>query len=737
MATIPENQLNDAAAGDAVRLADYLVVLAENWRLIAVVTAMGLFVGVLYAFLSHPIYRADAMIQVEDNSGSAKDALGELASIFDTKATAAAEIELIRSRMVVGEAVRQLHLDIEVRPRYFPIVGAWFARRTGRDGVAAPMLGLKRFAWGGERIVVSKFDVPDVWNRKAFVLKATKNQSYELYDEDANLVLQGKVGVEANGALKDKGMAHIVVEQLVARPETEFQLMRTSTLATIDAIQKSLTIDEKTKDSGIIGLKLDGSDNARTTETVNAIARNYVKQNIDRKSAEAEHTLSFLDQQLPQLRKELDKAEDRYNAFRNKNGTVDLSEESRLLLQQIVDNKTKLLDLQQQRLGLAERFAATHPSIAALDAQIKAMQAAQDTLTRRISMLPDTEQTALRLLRDVRVNTELYSNLLNSAQQLKIVKAGQVGNVRVVDYAELAERPFRPNRPVVVALATVLGLFAGVIAAYVRKALYGGVEHSEEIESIGLPVYGVVPHSEKQRQIHRGLQVSNADARVLAVEAPTDVAIEGVRSLRTALQFALINAENNIVMVTGSRPEVGKTFISSNLSAVLAATGKRVLLIDADMRRGDVHSYFGLKRRSGLSDVISGAALDSVIVRDIVPGLDVLLNGMSPPNPSELLMSEQFRALLDYGSRHYDIVIVDTPPVLAVTDCVLIGKHAATTLLVVRHGFHPLSEIRESVKRLRNGGVVVKGALFTDVPQRRVGYGTYYAGYYGYESKAS
>ncbi|HDR9055992.1 TPA: polysaccharide biosynthesis tyrosine autokinase [Burkholderia vietnamiensis] len=737
MATIPENQFNDATAGDTVRLADYLVVLAESWRLIAVVTAMGLFIGVLYAFLSHPIYRADAMIQVEDNSGSAKDALGELASIFDTKATAAAEIELIRSRMVVGEAVRQLHLDIDVRPRYFPVIGEWLARRNVSDSVAAPMLGMKRFAWGGERIVVSKFEVPGALNRKEFSLKPTSNQSYDLYDPDANLVLRGRVGVEASSVLKDKGVVRVLVEQLVARPGTEFVLMHTSTLATIDAIQKSLTIDEKTKDSGIIGLKLDGSNNARTTETVNAIARNYVKQNIDRKSAEAEHTLTFLDQQLPQLRKELDKAEDRYNAFRNKNGTVDLSEESRLLLQQIVDNKTKLLELQQQRIALSERFAPTHPSVAALDAQIKAMQSAQDTLTRRVSTLPDTEQTALRLLRDVRVNTELYTNLLNSAQQLKIMKAGQVGNVRVVDYAELAERPFRPNRPVVVLLATMFGLFAGVIAAYGRKALYGGVEHSEEIESIGLPVYGVVPHSEKQRQISRGSQIGKDKARVLAVEAPTDVAIEGVRSLRTALQFALINAENNIVMVTGSRPEVGKTFISSNLSAVLAATGKRVLLIDADMRRGDVHTYFGLDGRAGLSDVIGGADFDRIVVREIVPGMDVLPHGMLPPNPSELLMSEQFRAVLDHGSRHYDIVIVDTPPVLAVTDCVLIGKYAATTLLVVRHGFHPLSEIRESVKRLRNGGVIVKGALFTDVPQRRVGYGTYYAGYYGYESNAS
>jgi len=227
-----------------------------------------------------------------------------------------------------------------------------------------------------------------------------------------------------------------------------------------------------------------------------------VQQDIDRKSAEAEHTLAFLDQQLPQLRTELDQAEQRYNTFRNKEGTVDLSEESRLLLQQIVENKTKLVDLQQQRAELATRFTAAHPAVAALDAQIAQLQSVQGGLTRNVSTLPDTEQTALRMLRDVRVDTELYTNLLNSAQQLRIVKAGQVGNVRVVDYAEPADDPVRPQRALLILISTGLGLVLGILAAFTRKTLYGGVQNTTEIESLlGVPVCAVVPRSNLQIRV--------------------------------------------------------------------------------------------------------------------------------------------------------------------------------------------------------------------------------------------
>ncbi|AIO30926.1 exopolysaccharide transport family protein [Burkholderia cenocepacia] len=724
----------DAAHVEDVHLSDYLMIVQESWRLIAAVAACTLLIGALYAVVAKPVYRADVMIQVDDSTGSVNDALGQLASIFDSKQTASAEIELIRSRLVVGQTVRALHLDISAVPRYFPLVGSLIARRASGSTPASPLFGLKRFAWGGEKVEVTSFDVPEQLYDVPFTIIALSDDRFELHDEDDNVVLKGRVGelaTTASGAVRA-----LRISRLVARPGTEFVVKRASTLDTVNKLQNDLVIAEKTKQSGVIGVSLDGPDSQRTAQIINTIASAYVQQNIDRKSAEAEHTIAFLDQQLPVLRKQLDDAENRYNAFRNQNGTVDLTEESRLLLQQIVDGKTKLADLQQRRVELAQRFTPSHPAIASLDAQIKSLQDQQSQLNRHVENLPNTEQSALRLLRDVRVDTQLYTNLLDSAQQLRILKAGQVGSVRVVDYAVAQDLPVKPKRVLVIVAALVLGVIAGVAVAFLRKTLFGGVEQSEEIERVlELPVYASIPHSETQTRLSRAIRSTPAGQQyVLATTAPNDVAIEGLRSLHTALQFGLVDASNNILVITGPRPAVGKSFTSVNLAAVLASSGKRVLLVDADMRRGDVHSYFGVSRQPGLSDVIAGVALENALLREVLPGLDLLPKGTLPPNPVELLMSTRFKTLLDEIQARYDLVIIDTPPILAVTDAALIGRYAGATLLVVRHGRHPVPELLESANRLRISGVTLKGALFSEVPKRRVGYGAYYSSYYGYES---
>ena len=721
----------ELSESDEVHLSEYINIVRDGWRVVAAIAGAFLVIGILYAFLATPIYRADAMIQIEDGTSSANDALGQLASLFDTKQTAAAEIELMRSRLVIGQVVQKMHLDISARPQYFPLFGAAVARSAGATAPAAPWFGLSRFAWGGEQIAVSRFDVPEESYDKKFTLIASQNGTYQLKSDDGQIVVSGRVGALSRGGAAQNAIA-LQVDSMVARPGTQFDLRRASTLDTINKLEQRLTIVEKTKQSGIVGVTVDGADRRSITEIVNAVAAAYVQQNINRKSAQAEHTLGFLEEQLPVLRKQLDEAEDRYNTFRNQNGTVDLTEESRLLLQQIVDNKTKLIELEQQRIEMAQRFTRSHPTVIALDSQIASLGGQQAQLGKRVGALPDTEQSALRLLRDVRVNTQLYTNLLNNAQQLRILKAGQTGSVRVVDYAVDQIEPVKPKRPLVIALALLLGLVAGVTTTFARNALFGGVEDSEEIERVlGLPVYATIPHSDAQVRTEEENRHSPKSTRqVLAASAPNDIAIEGIRSLSTSLQFGLLETANNIIAITGPSPGVGKSFTSINLAAVLAASGQRVLLIDGDMRRGDVHRQCGIARHPGLSNVIAGFDVEKAISHKLLPNLDVLPKGSVAPNPAELLMSKQFGALMDELSARYDIVVIDTPPILAVTDAALIGRYAGATLLVARHGHHPMPELVEAATRLRNAGVALKGALLTDVPRGKRGRATYY----GYET---
>ena len=733
-----DTRYSDVSTGDELRLSDYLAAVLGNWKLVTLVMLVAVALGTAYAFIAPPTYKADALIQVEEsnnnNNNANANAVQTVSQMFDAKSTTAAQIELLRSRLVVDDTVRRLHLDITAAPRYFPFVGGMVTSVLSTFSLPMPAGYMSRFAWGNEAIDVPLFDTPKEQYGKTFTLVAGEHGTYVLNDPDGIAILNGKVGAEVTGA-SSLGPVRLKVDKLVGAPGAQFELQRASTLGTIDALQKRLTVAETALQSGIISVSLEGGDSRQTAAIVNNIARRFVQQDVDKRSAEAEHTLAFLDQQLPELRKQLDESEQRYNTFRNRQGTVDLSEESRLLLQQIVDNKTKLSDLQQQRAELSQRFTANHPSVAALDAQIGALAGAQTRLGRSVSVLPDTEQTALRLLRDVRVNTELYTNLLNSAQQLRIAKAGQIGNVRVVDFAQAADDPVRPKRLIVILISAGVGLVLGILVAFIRKALYGGVERPEEIEKqLGVRVFAIVPRSTHQLRLQRKVGMRREGLHVLAAQAPEDAAVEGIRGLRTSLQLQLADARNNVVMLTGSRPEAGKSFLSVNLATLVASTRKRVLLIDGDMRRGDIHSHFGVRHQPGLSDVLMGADVSAAILHDVLPGVDLITKGSLPSHPSELLMSDRLGEILDDLKLRYDLVIVDTPPVLAVTDATVIGKHAGTSLLVVRHGKNQVQEIGETMKRLHHGGVNMKGVLLTDVPQSKMLMGSTYAGYYGYES---
>jgi tyrosine-protein kinase Etk/Wzc len=436
--------------------------------------------------------------------------------------------------------------------------------------------------------------------------------------------------------------------------------------------------------------------------------------------------LSFLSHQLPQLKTDLEDSEQRYNTFRDKNRTLDLTEESRLLLQSIVDGKTRIITLQQQRAELLQRFTPSHPSVAAVDQQLAGLQREQDQLGSKVTTLPDTQQTAVRLMRDVSINTALYVNLMNSAQQLRVLKAGQQGDVHIVDSAVMAEQPVKPKKAVIVAVSAVLGLLLGVSAAFLRRALNAGMEDTIEIEeTAGVPIYAVIPHSDHQLKLERSFRRGGRRQHVLAMASPEDMAVEGIRSLRTALLFRMADAANNVVMIAGPRPNIGKSFLSINLATVFATAGKRVLLVDADLRRGDIHSYFGKSRDPGLQDVMAGAAIEGAVRRQVLPNLDLLSRGTVSRSPSEALMSDRLGQIIERLASAYDVVIVDTPPVLAATDSTLIGKHAGTTLLVMRHGRHSATELRESMRLLGSSGVVVKGVVLTDVPERSSTYGTY------------
>lgn len=222
---------------------------------------------------------------------------------------------------------------------------------------------------------------------------------------------------------------------------------------------------------------------------------------------------------------------------------------------------------------------------------------------------------------------------------------------------------------------------------------------------------------------------------LLARDNPEDNAIEALRSLRTSLHFAMMEARNKIVMISGPSPEVGKTFVTSNLAVVLAQAGLKVLIIDADLRRGYLHTTFNLENENGLSDFLAGKAKrETAINKTGIDNLDFIARGTVPPNPSELLMHKGFGELLDWANESYDIVLVDTPPILAVTDPAIVGRYTGTNLIVARFMKNQVKEVEYTIERFEKAGIEIKGVILNGI--ERTSRSSYSYGYYsyGYES---
>jgi tyrosine-protein kinase Etk/Wzc len=401
-----------------------------------------------------------------------------------------------------------------------------------------------------------------------------------------------------------------------------------------------------------------------------------------------------------------------------------------------------LMDAKLKRMDLVSRFTAAHPAVRTLDEQIASWNREIERLNARVRTMPSVQENAVRLQRDVVVNNDAYQNLRNNATQLQLMREGKVGNVRLIDDAAYPEAPVKPKRSAVVGIAAALGVLCGLAFAFTRNAFFRGIRSPQEVEAYtGLNVYSTIPLSPAQDALARNAAARRPGLHLLASQAPSDAAVESLRSLRTALQFAMLDAQNNRVLVTGATPSVGKSFVSSNFAVILANAGKRVLLIDADMRKGHLNHYFGVPRERGLSDLIAGSiTISEAIRRELIPNLDLLTTGILPPNPAELMMSGAFALLLEQLSRNYDVVILDTPPVLVAADTVGIAPQAATVLLVARAGLTQVGELQESAKRLSHAGRTVSGVLFNaiDLSQRHYGsYGYKYGGYryrqYSYE----
>ncbi|MZR64173.1 polysaccharide biosynthesis tyrosine autokinase [Alcanivorax sp. DP30] len=706
--------------------------LLDNKWLIIGTALLALVLGALYGIYATPIYKGDTLLQLEKKS-SGVPGLSELNNIFAEEASAAAEIEILRSRMVLGEVIEQLKMNIRVYPDRPAYIGRFMAPDPAPAFAPKPLFAGYRDS--ETFVTVSGFMVPERLEGRAFTLRE-ENGNPALYLGN-DLVATGPLGQTLKS---EDGSIQLDLNEWQFGNEP-LKLIKLTDVAAVNSLRGSLAIREVGK-TGMLSLTMTGPSKARIKATLDAISEAYLLQNVERRSAEAENSLEFLGEQLPKIKDKLTAFEEKLNAFRLQSESVDLSMETQSVLQQSVDIEAKINELKAKEGELATRFTKEHPAYQSLLRQKASLIEQKRSLDKQIKSLPETQQEILRLMRDVEVTQQIYIGLLNKTQELRILKAGTVGSVRIIDKALVQPSPIKPKKALIAAIAMVLGGLGAAGVVLLRALLNKGIESPDKLEEQGVAVYATVPLSEKQVKANRLTNVKQRRVRdtksagsaiaLLAQDDPTDLAIEALRSLRTSLHFAMMDADNKILMITGPSPAVGKSFVSANLGAVLAQTGQRVLVIDADMRKGHLHRYFQSDNKLGLSAYLSGqSGKEDIIQSSGIDKLDFIARGKAPPNPSELLMHERFKTLMDSLSDDYDLILVDTPPILAVTDAAIVGQLAGSSLLVTRFGVNSVKEVDAALTRFAQNKVEIKGAILNCMERRATNEYGYYAYEYG------
>ncbi len=390
-----------------------------------------------------------------------------------------------------------------------------------------------------------------------------------------------------------------------------------------------------------------------------------------------------------------------------------------------------------------------------LEVENRALQAARDAqaiivqeFEARLSELPEASLEYVRYTREVEINEKLYLLLKEKYQENQAVAAGMIGNVRLLDEAEVPEIPVRPNKKLNLVVALLVGLLLGTGVSFLYHLMDSRLVTPEDIKGLGLDLMGQVP-AINVRKLERALdqhsdKFSEEDAqkirrKLITHFSPKSPISEAYRSLRTTVLMKLEQAGGSreagrgpAIMITSSTTQEGKSLTSANLAVTLAQTNRRVLVIDSDMRRPTAHKNFNIERTVGLSGVLAGSVkVETAISETDIDNLFVLSAGPIPANPSELLSSSAMHELLEWARRAYDFVIVDSPPIVPVTDPTVLSRMVDGVMLVVRSNSSHKREVGEALSRIEQSDGWLMGAVLNDYDMKRV-YGSYYYYYHYY-----
>lgn len=714
---------------DEIDLSALMGSLARGWKTLLLFAILGLAIGLLYIRYVNPTYQSDALIQIDDTSQGVS-ALGEnISSLVGAELSKSqAEAELIRSRMVLQPVVESLHLQTRLGN---PEIG--FLDKIAKDRIATPVHSPEGVSLNTDngQAKVSQFEVAADY----------LDQGFTLVRSDAGFVLsngfddfKGQFNQEHQfkGA---KGTIQITVEDLPSDNQP-ISITKQSLPRTTNAINGRLEVTEAETGSGVLQLTMTGANQQQTTLLLNEIVLSYVGQNQSRSSEETTKTVEFMETQIPILKQKLEESEDKFNDFRERYGTIDVAQEAQLLLAEDSRIDGQLSDLKLQQAELSTYYTDEHPLVIQINDQIRVLNNRKQEISNTIERLPEIQREFVQLSEDVEMNREIYLTMLTNYEQLKIVKAGQIGYARIVDLPVSTFEPIAPKKALIVLLTTALGGLLGAVLVLIASSMRDVVKDPENLEAkIGVPVVATIPRSKPLQRLSKNKQAGN---RLLSYADHNSLSYEAIKSLRTYLMFGMPMLGKNkqrsrVIVISGESPGVGKSFIVANLAEVFAQLDKKVLVIDADMRLGSLHKVFNIdeENENGLAEYFSteNSTAVSITHPTSIDNLDCIPRGSTPLNPSSLLASDRFTHLMDELTEHYDYILIDSPPVLAATDAVILSKYADQVLMVTRYNDSSEGQLAYAIKQMGRANVEVDGIVINDMQQGRMAKRSYHFAY--------
>lgn len=753
--------------------------LKRSWILII---SLALFFGIgagVYAYFQTSVYSTSATIKLDGmKSRSASDPLTQ--AISGSQSDLYTEIQILQSRFMASKVLD----TVDFSTRYF-IKSGWKTRELYKK---APFIVSDSYL--DPAIAGRQFELVPT-GEDSFRLSIVKNDSIHPIESLRRLILgikqdKGEIKFSAEHKYGEKISTEwftLVVDKVFKARigQHYFFTINNSKTQLAQLVQSGVRVSSVGRYTSMLRVSFSDTVPLRAQEVVNALCEAYIEEGLKRQTSEAEKSLAFLDEQLEVISKELERSESSLESFKKKNVMVDIDSKAQATMATLTDYESKLtqLDLQinmvssleqyldsgkdisnisfdstqlqaptlgdmieklqeakAQLSSLLVEYTENHPEVVKVNEQInilknnirntiknikqsqlaqkKSLEKIVEKYTKSMQALPQKEQELANLKRSYMVNEQVYSFLLQQRAQTAVLKASTVSNTEIVDSALLPKWAVKPKRKIIVAAGFLLGLLLGFALAFLREFLDNTVKSKEDVQRLThIPVFGVVP-------VVKGKKFGS-------------VFQEAFRAIRTNLEFMRSDKNYQTIVVTSTVSGEGKTTVASNLGVILAKGGKKVVVIDLDMRRAKLSEYFEMRGDIGISTLLSRKhTLDEVIQHSAEEGVDVIGAGPIPPNPSELILSEYAKEVMQTLRERYDYIILDTPPVGLVTDAAILMHRADVSLLVIRDSYTKKEFVKNLDRFVKDHEIEHSGLILNGVNlEKNYGYGYGYGYKYG------